>query len=473
MEILFYMSLVAPLILALWAIFTPKNFARKYLQINRFAYLALAILAGFFYIKGITIDTTFFTIDKINIVFYSIIFFLSFLISAYAVSYFGTEIDHKEIGRGRLKQYNMMINFFILAMLFVAVSKNLMVMWIALEATTIFTTFLISFYGTKSSWEAAWKYVILCWIWVTIGLLGLFMMMMAWVHNLDFTAITKEAVINKNLLELAFVFILVWFGTKVWFFPLNSWLPDAHGKWSTPISAFMSSILLPLAFYMIIRSQAIIDFHLNSDFTSKMMIFFALVTIVYSGFVMIIQHHYKRALAYSSSENMWIIAFSWALGWLGAPLAQMFSLLHVVGHSFLKTASFMSAWNILLHTHTGQFEKIGEIAKYMRNSSILLVISLFMLVGLPPSPLFISELGIIWQAYLVNPLYALVFVVWIVLAFTGLLYNFSGLFAKKENTDNLKKIDKDFKIGCMHMPIIMALVLAIVVSVVFVMNFRF
>jgi hydrogenase-4 component F len=75
----------------------------------------------------------------------------------------------------------------------------------------------------------------------------------------------------------------------------------------------MSSILLPLAFYMIIRSQSIIDFHLNSDFTSKMMIFFALVTIVYSGFVMIIQHHYKRALAYSSSENMGIIAFSWAL----------------------------------------------------------------------------------------------------------------------------------------------------------------
>ncbi|MDD5213111.1 MAG: proton-conducting transporter membrane subunit [Candidatus Gracilibacteria bacterium] len=473
MEILFYTSLLAPLLLALGAIFTSKDFARKYLQINRFAYLILAILAVFFYIKGITIDTTFFTLDKINIVFYSIIFLLSFLISAYAVSYFGTEIDHKEIGRGRLKQYNMMINFFILSMLFVAISKNLMVMWIALEATTIFTTFLISFYGTKSSWEAAWKYVILCGIGVTIGLLGLFMMMMAGIHNLDFTTITKEVAINKNLLELAFVFILVGFGTKVGFFPLNSWLPDAHGKGSTPISAFMSSILLPLAFYMIIRSQAIIDFHLNSDFTSKMMLFFALVTIVYSGFVMIIQHHYKRALAYSSSENMGIIAFSWALGGLGAPLAQMFSLLHVVGHSFLKTASFMSAGNILLHTHTGQFDKIKNISKYMRNSSILLVISLFMLVGLPPSPLFISELGIIWQAYIINPYYALAFVVGIVLAFSGLLYNFSGMFASKDDVADLKKIDKDFKIGCMHMPIIMALVLAILVAVVFVLNFKF
>lgn len=473
MEILFYITLIVPLILTLWAIFTSKDFARKYLQINKFTYLILAIIAIYFWIKWEKINTSFFIIDNINIIFYSIIFILSFLISSYAISYFWTEIEHKTIGRWRLKQYNMMINLFIFSMLFVAVSKNLMLMWIALEATTIFTTFLISFYGTKSSWEAAWKYVILCWIWVTIGLLGLFMMMLAWVHNLDYTTITKETVINKNLLELAFAFILVWFGTKVWFFPLNSWLPDAHGKWSTPISAFMSSILLPLAFYMITRSQAIIDFYLDSDFTSKMMIFFAIVTILYSGIVMIIQHHYKRTLAYSSSENMWIIAFSWALGWLGAPLAQMFSLLHIVGHSFLKTASFMSAWNILLYTHTWQFDKIWEITKYMRNSSILLVISLFMLVGLPPSPLFISEVGIIWQAYIINPIYALIFIIWIVLAFSGLLYNFSWLFVKKENTDELKKIDKDFKIGCMHIPIIMALVLAIVVSVIFVMNFKF
>lgn len=470
METLFYISLAAPALLWVLALTMGQNNAKTFLQVNRFSYLALAIIAIVLFATKTRIDTTFFVLDSLNIVYYSIILILSFLISAYAVSYFGTEIDHKEIGRWRLKQYNIFINFFILSMLFVAVSKNLMVMWIALEATTIFTTFLISFYGTKSSWEAAWKYVILCWIGVTIWLLGLFMMMSAWVHNLDFTTAIKEVWVNKNMLELAFVFILVWFGTKVGFFPLNSWLPDAHGKWSTPISAFMSSILLPLAFYMITRAQSIIDINLASNFTSKLMIFFALVTIVYSGFVMIIQHHYKRALAYSSSENMWIIAFAWALG---TPLAQTFALLHVVGHSFLKTASFMSAWNILLHTHSWQFEKIGEIAKYMRNSSILLVISLFMLVWLPPSPLFISELGIIWQAYLVNPVYALVFVVWIVLAFSGLLYNFSSLFAKKEEVDNLKKIEKDFKIGCMHMPIILALIFALIVAWVFLANFRF
>jgi len=472
MEILFYTSLLTPLALAVIALFLDKNYWKSYLQINKYIYFLLAILATYFWTKWVRINTSFFILDNISIIFYSIIFILSFLISIYAINYFKTEVEHKVIWRWRLKQYNVMINFFILSMIFIAISKNLMIMWIALEATTIFSAFLISFYWTKSSWEAAWKYVILCWLWVTIGLFWLFMMIMSWVHSLDFTVLAQDATINKNLLKLAFVFIFIWFGTKVWFFPMNNWLPDAHGKWSTPVSAFMSSILLPLAFYMIIRCQNIVDFYLNYNFTSKIMIFFSFITIIYSWFVMITQHHYKRALAYSSSENMWIIAFAWAL-W--TPLAQTFSLLHVIWHSFLKTASFMSAWNILLYTHTWQFNRIKEINKYMRNSSILLIISLFMLVGLPPSPLFISELWIIWQAYTINPWFALVFISWIVLAFVWLLYNFSSLFISKDNEEliDMKRIDKDFKITSMHTPIIFALILALITSIIFVANFKF
>ncbi|MDD3302094.1 MAG: proton-conducting transporter membrane subunit [Candidatus Gracilibacteria bacterium] len=472
METLFYTSILTPLVLALIALFLDKNYGKAYLQINKYIYFVLAIIATYFWVKGVRINTSFFILDNISIIFYSIIFILSFLISIYAVNYFKTEIDHKVIGRGRLKQYNVMINFFILSMIFIAISKNLMIMWIALEATTIFSAFLISFYGTKSSWEAAWKYVILCGLGVTIGLFGLFMMVMSGVHSLDFTVLAQDATINKNLLKLAFVFIFIGFGTKVGFFPLNNWLPDAHGKGSTPVSAFMSSILLPLAFYMIIRCENIVNFYLNYNFTSKIMIFFSFITIIYSGFVMITQHHYKRALAYSSSENMGIIAFAWALG---TPLAQTFSLLHVIGHSFLKTASFMSAGNILLYTHTGQFNRIKEINKYMRNSSVLLIISLFMLVGLPPSPLFISELGIIWQAYTINPWFALVFISGIVLAFVGLLYNFSSLFISKDNEEliDMKRIDKDFKITSMHTPIIFALILALITSIIFVANFKF
>lgn len=470
MEILFYISIFLPLFLGIMAIFFSQNAAKKYLNFIVISYFFLSVIALYFLFNKQGFSSSFFILDGLNIVFYTIIIVLSFIIWLYSISYFKTEIEHKVMGRWRLKQYNIMINLFIFSMLIVALSKNLMVMWIALEATTIFTTFLISFYNTKSSWEAAWKYVILCWIGVTIGLLWLFMIILSWVHNLDFTNIVKEAAVNTKLLEIAFVFILIWFGTKVWFFPLNSWLPDAHWKWSTPISAFMSSILLPLAFYMIIRTQSIIDVQLANNFTSNLMMFFSLLTIVYSGFVMLTQHHYKRTLAYSSSENMWIIAFAWAL-W--TPVAQIFSLLHVIWHSFLKSASFMSAWNILLYTHTWQFDNIKNISKYMKNSSILLVISLFMLVWLPPSPLFISELGIIYQAFLINPLYALIFIIGIILAFTWLLYNFSSLFVDKENVDDLKKIDKDFKLSFMHLPIVLCLIISVIISVVFLMSFKF
>lgn len=470
MEILFFISLLTPVILALISWIIDKNYGKAYLQVNKYVYLLLAIFASLFWFKWTQIQTAFFVVDEINIIFYSIIFILSFLISTYAIDYFSTEISHKVIWRWRLKQYNVMINMFIFSMLVIAVSKNLMIMWIALEATTIFSSFLISFYWTKTSWEAAWKYVILCWLGVTIWLLGLFMMLLAWIDSLNFTDLVKWEIINKNLLELAFVFVFIWFWAKVWFFPLNNWLPDAHWKWSTPVSAFMSSILLPLGFYMIIRIKHIIDFNLESDFTSNIMIFFSLITILYSGFVMITQNFYKRTLAYSSSENMWIIAFAWAL-W--TPLAQSFALIHIIWHSFIKSASFMSAWNILLYTWTWQYGKIKEISKYMRNSSILLVISIFMLVWMPPSPLFISEIGIIRQSFIINPYYAIFFVFWIVLAFVWLIYNFSSLFVTKQWDIDMKKIDKDFQIWQMHLPIIIALIFAIITSVMFLTNFRF
>lgn len=193
-------------------------------------YLIIAGVSCYLWFTGVQSETYFFLLNEHTLVFVSLIFLLSFLISWYARKYFSTEIKHNAINESKLKEYLTYSNLFIFSMVFAAISKNLMLSWVALEATTIFTTFLISFYGKNTSREAAWKYVIICGIGLTIGLLGLFMLIYAGVNTLDYTAIDALAPINMHLIKFAFLFVFIGVGTKVGFFPLNTWLPDAHGK---------------------------------------------------------------------------------------------------------------------------------------------------------------------------------------------------------------------------------------------------
>lgn len=465
MSLLFYITLLAPFITWLLMIVSHEKNSKKYLNYNTILYFILSIIWIFFWISWYFFHDKFFVLDKINIVFYCLILILSFLISVYAISYFWTELEHKVIWWWRLKQYNIFINLFVFAMLIVSTSANIIIMWIWIEATTIFTTFLISFYNTKSSWEAAWKYVIICWIWVTIWLFWLFMMIYAGVNVLNFTDIWNFdlSIVNNSVLKLAFVFILIWFWTKMWLFPFNTWLPDAHWKWSTPISAFMSSILLPLAFYIILRSKNIIDIFLQNSYTWTLLIIFWLWTLLYAWFVLLIQKHFKRALAYSSSENMGIIAFAF---WLWTPLSQLLWLLHIVWHSFLKSASFMSLWNVLLFQNSGQFDNISNLPKYMKITSILVIFSLLLLIWLPPSPLFLSEIWLVYEAFKINIWYAITFIFSLILVTSWIVINFWKLFIPKENVE-MKLIQTDFKLNGFHYPIIILIILSLVTAILF------
>ena len=135
-----------------------------------------------------------FNLNSINIVFFTLVLIMSFIVGKYADFYFTKELNHKEIGLNRLKQFIILFNLFIFAMLFVASTKNIIVMWIMLEATTIFTTFLISFYWTKTSWEASWKYVVLCSVWLTIWLFGIILLINGGLESLYYNHIVFDHV---------------------------------------------------------------------------------------------------------------------------------------------------------------------------------------------------------------------------------------------------------------------------------------
>ena len=472
---MFYIILLTPVVLSLFALFLNKKQWFNVLKISTIVYLLLSVLVVYLFVSWYSFwKSIFFTnyiLDfenflNINTIFILLISILAFLIWWYSIYYFKKEIEHKVIGFTRLKQYNIFVNLFVFAMLFVASTNNILVMWIALESTTIFTTFLISFYWATTSWEAAWKYVILCSVWLTIWLFWIIMLIVSGLTSLDFTNITFEWV-NILLTQLSFVFIVVGFGTKVGLFPMNSWLPDAHGKASTPVSAFMSSILLPLALYIVFKLKVITDLMLwNSSFTNNVLLAFWIITLIYSGFILIFQRHFKRTLAYSSSENMWILAI--ALG-IWTPLALKLWILHLIAHSFLKASSFMVVWNILLEQGTWKYEKIGNLLKNQKISAILLIFSLLMLVWVPISPLFISEIWLIFTLFTKNIYLSLVIIFAFILIFSWMLINFSKLFKEKKNSET-KKIKEKFNLNSIFTPILLTLIMWIssVVSLLFI-----
>jgi len=475
---MFYLVLLSPLLLSIIAIVLNKKHSFNLMKFSSLMYLLLSIVIiylfniwyvydyGIFFTKYSIDLTNFINFANINTIFLLLITLLAFLIWWYANFYFKKEVHHKVIGLTRLKEYNIFVNLFIFSMLFVASTNNILVMWITLEATTIFTTFLISFYWVSTSWEAAWKYVILCSVWLTIWLFWILMLISSWLTSLDYTNIVSQ---NTNILlaKLSFIFILVWFGTKVWLFPMNSWLPDAHGKASTPVSAFMSSILLPLALYIIFKLKIIVDTIIwSGDFTGNILLGFWIITLIYSGFILIYQDHFKRTLAYSSSENMWILTLAL---WIWTPLALKLLILHLIAHSFLKTSTFMSVWNVLLEQKTGKFKKISNLLENQKISSIFIIISLLMLVWVPISPLFISEIGLIYSLFDKNIYLSFIIILAFILIFAGLLINFSKLFETRESIKT-KKIEEKFTLNSIFTPILFTLILWIssIISLLFI-----
>lgn len=468
-------SLIIPLLRWVVNIFVPQEkvylFSRWNVLVN---FLNLCIV-WYVFLNFQDINSSYFYFDNINRFFYGLIMIISLIINIYSVSYFQKEIEHKEIWENRFKQYLFLSNFFIFSMLLVSVTNNLIMMWIWIEATTITTVFLISIYNTKSAWEAAWKYLTICTIWITIWLFGILMLL----SSLDVSVISNVANFtnylvdfdsswfNINLVKIAFIFMFLWFATKAWIFPMHTWLPDAHGKWSTPISALMSSILLPLALYILIRSKFIVDNILNdTTFTSNLFLMFGLVTLVFSWLIMLKQVHFKRALAYSSSENMAITLIALSLNsWLWIFIA----MIHIIAHAFIKSSAFMCVWNILLSYQSWAFKYVYSIPKYMKYTSLLLIIILALLIGMPPSPLFLTELLLISSLLKINIYFAMMMIFWLVLVFIWVLLNFSRMFWK-ENIYTPEVLDEyslgkqtETKLSLLHFPVLINLFIVILI----------
>ena len=339
-------------------------------------------------------------VDALAAVFLGIVAVVGFLVGLYSIGYIRNDLKTGELDENQVKLYYGLFNLFLFTMLLVVTSNNIIMMWVAVEATTLGSAFLVGIYGHRSSLEAAWKYVIICTVGVAFGLYGTILVYSDAVNFLQepgaavlWTEIVQNAKsLDPTLLKLAFVFVLIGFGTKAGIFPMHAWLPDAHSEAPSPVSAMLSAVLLNCALLVVIRFSIILNQGIGSEFTQMLFIIFGGLSVAASALFMYVQRDIKRLLAYSSVENIGLIVLGFGIG---SPLAILAALLQAINHSLVKSLMFCTSGNILMKYHTRDLGKVRGMLQAAPFTSMMLMVGALALVGSPPFNIFISKFSII------------------------------------------------------------------------------
>jgi hydrogenase-4 component F len=361
-----------------------------------------------------------------------IVSIVGFVASVYSLGYMGHEFKHGIMDFKKLRIYYVLFHIFMFTMLLVGVTNNLG-LWIAIEMTTLVSALLMILYTRKSSVEAAWKYMIICTVGITFALFGTILTYYGAVkilgesgNALNWTSLIAVAdQFDPTIMKLAFIFILIGYGTKAGLAPMHTWLPDAHSEAPTPVSALLSGVLLNCAMYGIIRFYTIATKSTGIAFSSNLLIIFGLLSIGIAVPFIILQEDYKRMLAYSSVEHMGIIAlgigFGGVFGIFGA-------ILHMFNHAMTKSLMFFGAGNVLLKHETKEIEKVSGIVKSMPATGTMLLIGGLAITGSPPFSIFISEFTILSAGFLQGHIIpSVLYLLFIIMIFAGFFNNLSKM----------------------------------------------
>lgn len=394
--------------------------------------LGLGVIGGVLGFGAVTARNDWLHVDALSAIFLGIVVGISFLVGLYSLGYIRHDLDTGALTASQYVFYYGLFNLFLFTMLLVVTANNIIMMWVAVEATTLGSAFLVGIYGRRSSLEAAWKYVIICTVGVAFGLYGTILVYSDAVNFMNepeaavlWTQIVQNAIeLDPTLLKLAFVFVLIGFGTKAGIFPMHAWLPDAHSEAPSPVSALLSAVLLNCGLLVVIRFAIILNQSIGPEFTQTIFRVFGALSIAAAALFMFVQKDLKRLLAYSSVENIGLIVL--ALG-IGGPAGTLAALLHIVNHSLTKALIFMTSGNIMLKYHSRDLGKIHGMLQTIPISSILLLVGALTLAGAPPFNIFFSKFSIIsagiGSGYSWLMLAALLF---LTIAFTAFMRMLSG-----------------------------------------------
>lgn len=367
-----------------------------------------------------------FVVDAFNIYLIALTTFVGLTTSVFSAGYIGHEVAIRRLDAAKLRFYHAMYQAFMFTMLLALSANNLGVMWVAVEGATLTTVLMVSLYRTAASIEAAWKYFILCGVGIALALFGTILMYLAaqpvmgpGMAAMTWTALMEHvARVNPAILNLAFVFLLIGYGTKVGLAPLHAWLPDAHAEGPTPISAVLSGLLLNVALYAVLRFKMLLAANGEAIAPGPLMIAMGLASLLLAGLMLYRRRDIKRFFAYSSIEHMGIITFAFGMG---GPLANFAGLLHMAMHSLTKSAIFYAVGHAVQAKGTQRIEKIAGLTVSHPLLGWGLLVGVVAIAGLPPFGIFMSEFLLVTSTFAREPLLALPLAVGILVAFGALV----------------------------------------------------
>jgi hydrogenase-4 component F len=400
-------------------------------RINSLAALATLVAAASLFFRRPPVGP-YLQVDDLSVVFIVLNSFVGFTTSLFSGGYIAHEIEIGRLTQVRLRFYHAMYQVLMFGMNLALVSNNLGLMWVAIELATLTTVVMVGIYRTHEALEAAWKYFILGSVGIALALFGTILVYVAarpvvgeGLNGMVWTVlIDKVAGFDPALLNVAFVFLLLGYGTKVGLAPLHAWLPDAHAEGPTPISAVLSGLLLNVALYAVLRFKMLLAANPAAVAPGPLMIIMGLVSLIFAAFMLYRRRDIKRMFAYSSIEHMGIIVFAFGMG--GA-LANFAGLLHMTMHSLTKSAIFFSVGHVAQVKGTQQIAGIRGLTVTHPILGWTLVAGVVAIAGLPPFGIFTSEFLLISSTFARAPLLAIPLVFGILVAFGALLLRMQGL----------------------------------------------
>jgi len=364
-------------------------------------------------------------VDDLNKVFIVLTTFVGFTTSVFSASYIGHEMEIGRLSAISVRFYHAMYQTLMFAMNLALVANNIGLMWVAIELATLTTVLMVGIYRTHEALEAAWKYFILGSVGIALALFGTILVYMAarpvvgeGLNAMVWTVLVQHAQeFDPALLNVAFVFLLLGYGTKVGLAPLHAWLPDAHAEGPTPISAVLSGLLLNVALYALLRFKMLLALNPAALAPGPLMVVMGLISCVFAAFMLYRRRDIKRMFAYSSIEHMGIIVFAFGMG--GA-LANFAGLLHMAMHSLTKSAIFFAVGHIAQVKGTQRISDMGGLTVTNPVLGWGLVLGVVAIAGLPPLGIFMSEFLIVSSTFAREPWLAIVLTLGILIALGGL-----------------------------------------------------
>jgi hydrogenase-4 component F len=412
---------------------------------ERLNLLAFAIVAGLAVGLGLEVSALgehgavtaldgFLRADALSALVIGLTAFVGLVCAIYAVGYFRRDLSEGRITELQLRHYYVLTPLFVSAMLLAPLADNLGVMWVAIESTTLASVLLVTFYNQKTSFEAGWKYIIIGSVGISLALFGTVIAYSSAVKELgtqagqgmNWSVLVEIAdKLNPTAMRLAFVLVLLGYGTKAGLAPMHTWKPDAYAEAPVPAAALLGAGFINCAIYAIMRFDVLAEKCLGHEFPSTLLVGFGVFSILLAAPFVLVQRNFRRLLAYSSIDHAGIMVA--ALGF-GGKLGLLGAVLHMLFHAATKPLMFFCAGNVQQHFGSPYFRKVRGVIHTLPWTGGLLLLATFAVTGTPPFSLFQSEFTALSGALAADRGWAAgLFVLGVVTIFIGFLLHMSKM----------------------------------------------